>query len=137
MSGHARLARDVNLDEEAELRRLEDGADDATALYCEARCTHTPQPPLGEFKAGILGTLKLYADRLEWTPDTAGERALEIDVGFVDKVQSSKAGSPNAKMLVQIKKALQKNSALMVASLQLQFSHFVSKSVHRIQHIYI
>ena len=96
----SRLQQDVNLTEEEEMRRLEDGADTVPSLLGEARATYTPRPTVPGFDPGALGTLLFYSNRLEWTPDDASKKTLELDVKFLAAVKSSKAGS-NAKLLIE------------------------------------
>jgi hypothetical protein len=101
MSRYARIASDVNLDEEAELARLERGA---------------PSPPPGsgdplvlcEVKAKLdggphFGTTLLYATYLEWFGADTSVPFLKIQLGKIDKYQQSKAGASTAKLKLMLK----------------------------------
>ena len=90
MARYARLESDVDLDEEAELRRLETGG---AELVVEAAAS------LG----GADGVLRLYTDRLEWVAESAGPGAAPthlLPVSSINAVVGSKAGVPKAKLKV-------------------------------------
>ena len=87
---YGRLAQDVDLDEEAELHRLEGGAVDGPVLLCEAAAVLDVQG----------GVVRLYMSHLEWEPGASSSAAVHLPIARVASFQQSKAGKPQAKLKV-------------------------------------
>jgi len=103
MPRHDRIARDVDLDEEAELRRLESGADEP-GLLCQARGLYgfTAQGATAQGVTSRPGCARLFTGRLTWTPD-ADEPEIRLEVSQIQNVQSSKPALPKARLKILVK----------------------------------
>ena len=99
MPPYSRLERDVNLTEEEELRRLESGAADdepPADLLCTARAVRS---------GSGLGTLSLFSDRFEFTPDDPAGALVRVELRQVQRLQLPKPGVQKAKLKIVLKPA--------------------------------